>query len=164
MSEEKAALHDALRSARRHILGVADGLSEDEMTRAVLPSGWTIAELVHHLAVDVERFWFRAVMAGDQDAWASFTDDEKGGWTVPAELSAADVVALYQDEAGRSDAVIEATDLGAAPASWPDDLFGSFRMDDLREVLVHVVQEQCTHAGHLDAARELIDGKQWMVL
>ena len=34
--------------------------------RPLLPSGWTCAGLVHHLALDVERFWFRAVMAGEK--------------------------------------------------------------------------------------------------
>jgi hypothetical protein len=29
---------------------------------------------------------------------------------------------------------------------------------------VHVIAETACHAGHLDAARELIDGRQWVVL
>jgi hypothetical protein len=32
------------------------------------------------------------------------------------------------------------------------------------EVLLHVITETACHAGHLDAARELIDGRQWIVL
>jgi hypothetical protein len=31
-------------------------------------------------------------------------------------------------------------------------------------VLLHVVTETACHAGHLDAARELTDGRTWMVL
>jgi len=31
-------------------------------------------------------------------------------------------------------------------------------------VLLHVITETATHAGHLDAARELIDGRTWMVI
>jgi hypothetical protein len=38
------------------------------------------------------------------------------------------------------------------------------RLDNLREILLHVIAETATHAGHLDAARELIDGRQWIVL
>jgi hypothetical protein len=30
--------------------------------------------------------------------------------------------------------------------------------------LLHTMTETGTHAGHLDAARELIDGRQWYVL
>ena len=37
-------------------------------------------------------------------------------------------------------------------------------LDDLRHVLLHVIAETACHAGHLDALRELIDGRQWMVL
>ena len=32
----------------------------------------------------------------------------------------------------------------------------------MREVLLHVITETATHAGHLDAARELLDGRTWM--
>jgi hypothetical protein len=31
-------------------------------------------------------------------------------------------------------------------------------------VLVHVLVETATHAGHLDAVRELLDGRQYLVL
>ena len=44
------------------------------------------------------------------------------------------------------------------------DWFGDWRMDDLREIAMHVVTETACHAGHLDTARELVDGRQWMVL
>ena len=37
-------------------------------------------------------------------------------------------------------------------------------LGDLREILLHVIAETATHAGHLDAARELINGRQWIVL
>jgi hypothetical protein len=30
--------------------------------------------------------------------------------------------------------------------------------------IVHVLTETASHAGHLDIARELIDGHQWLVL
>jgi hypothetical protein len=29
---------------------------------------------------------------------------------------------------------------------------------------MHVITETAVHAGHLDAVRELIDGRQWIVL
>jgi Protein of unknown function (DUF664) len=34
----------------------------------------------------------------------------------------------------------------------------------VREVILHVTTETAVHAGHLDAVRELIDGRQWLVL
>jgi hypothetical protein len=30
--------------------------------------------------------------------------------------------------------------------------------------MLHVITETAVHAGHLDAVRELIDGRQWIVL
>jgi hypothetical protein len=71
---------------------------------------------------------------------------------------------LYRSEIDRADAVIHHTALDAPPAWWPAGLFGDYRLDDLAEVMLHVITETATHAGHLDAVRELIDGRQWLVL
>jgi hypothetical protein len=35
---------------------------------------------------------------------------------------------------------------------------------DRRAVMMHVLTETATHAGHLDAVRELLDGRQYVVL
>ena len=116
--------------------------------------------LVHHLAIDVERFWFRAVVAGEP-----MPDDEPdNAWQVPADLTATAVLDAYRWEIELADAIIAATSLDSPPAWWPEDLFGSWRLDDLREILLHVIVETACHGGHLDAARELIDGRQWIVL
>jgi hypothetical protein len=40
------------------------------------------------------------------------------------------------------------------PSQWPD-----WRLGDLREIILHVITETACHAGHLDAVRELIDGR-----
>lgn len=49
-------------------------------------------------------------------------------------------------------------------AWWPQHLFGEPHLHNVREVLLHVITKTACHAGHLDAARELIDGRQWLVL
>lgn len=51
-----------LDSQRKHVLGALEGPSEDDLHTPVLPSGWTCAGLVNHLAFDVEHFWFIAVV------------------------------------------------------------------------------------------------------
>jgi hypothetical protein len=43
-------------------------------------------------------------------------------------------------------------------------LFPGLPVRDLRRVLLSVITETATHAGHLDAVRELIDGRTWLVL
>ncbi len=164
MSADRPVLEASLTEVREHVLGILDGLSDEEMHQPVLPSGWTCLGLVRHLAVDVERFWFRAVMVGDQSAWDSFDADEGSAWDVDLGISPATVLTLYREEARQADEIIAATPLDAAPTAWPEDLFGTFRLDNLREIVMHVITETAGHAGHLDAARELLDGRQWVVL
>ena len=161
MSTEKQALLDTLASQRRHVLGILEELSDQDLQRSVLSSGWSCVGLVHHLALDVEKFWFRAVMAGEtvQD----FAADNEDAWKVPATMSPPQVLTLYREECARADQVVASMSLDTPPAWWPE-FFGDSPLDDLREVLLHVIVETATHAGHLDAARELLDGRQWMVL
>jgi hypothetical protein len=68
---------------------------------------------------------------------------------------------LCRQEIAAADAVLAGLDLGAAPARWPD-CFAGWRLDDVREVILHVITETAGHAGHLDAARERIDGRTWL--
>jgi uncharacterized damage-inducible protein DinB len=160
MTKESQALLSCLAKQRGHVLGILESLSEEDLRRPILPSGWTCAGLVHHLSTDVERFWFRVVVAGEPVP----DDGPDNAWQVPADLTAAAVLDLYRREIELADAIIAATSLDSPPAWWPEDLFGSWRLHDLREIILHVIAETATHAGHLDAARELIDGRQWVVL
>jgi hypothetical protein len=73
------------------------------------------------------------------------------------------VLSTYRDEIERSNAVIAASPLGQAPAQ-RDAWWGEWNVPDLRFVLLHVIAETACHAGHLDAARELFDGRQWLSL
>jgi hypothetical protein len=52
------------RRSGRPALGIMAGLTDDDLRRPVLPSGWTCLGMINHLAVDVELFSFRAVVAG----------------------------------------------------------------------------------------------------
>ncbi|HEU5419683.1 MAG TPA: DinB family protein, partial [Streptosporangiaceae bacterium] len=145
---------------RRHVLGILDDLSEDDLRRPVLPSGWTSLGMVRHLALDVERFWFRAVVAGEQVELPS--GDE--AWQVAAGEPAAAVLAQYREEAALADAIITARPLDSRAAWWPSEIFPGMPEQQLRQTILHVIAETATHAGHLDAARELIDGRTWLVL
>lgn len=159
-SAELSALRGWLDYQRGHVLGILEGLSEEDLRRPVLPSGWTCLGLVNHLALDVERFWFRAVAAGEQVALA--TGDE--AWRVGPDVPAEAVFALYREETARADAVIDATPLDAAPVWWPAEIFPNLPPRDLRNSILAVITETACHAGHLDAVRELIDGRTWLVL
>ncbi|MEV1202314.1 DinB family protein [Microbispora rosea] len=147
---------------RQHVLDILDGLDEADLRRPVLPSGWTPVGLVNHLALDVERFWFRAVFGADPEAVASFATPTDA-WQVPGDRPASEVFDLYREETARAGEVIASSGLDQTPRWWPD-----YRDDrpprDLRAAILHVLVETATHAGHLDAVRELIDGKQFLVL
>jgi uncharacterized damage-inducible protein DinB len=161
LADDKAVLVATLDAQRKHVVGILDGLSEDDFHRPVLPTGWSCAGLLNHLAFDVERFWFEAVVAGRPD---SAPPEAENAWQVGRNLRADEVLGRYRREIERADAVIDETSLDAAPAWWPEDLFGTWRLADLRRVILHVIAETACHAGHLDATRELIDGRTWLVL
>jgi len=157
---ERQALVKALDAQRAHVLAALDGLSDDALRRPVLPSGWTCLGLVQHLALDVERFWFRAVVAGEDVALAT----ADAAWRVALDTPAGVVSDAYRAEAERSDAIINSRALAAAPAWWPIEVFADLPRQDLRGTVLHVLTETACHAGHLDAARELLDGQQHLVL
>jgi hypothetical protein len=152
-----------LGAQRHHVLGVLEGLGEAELRRPVLPSGWTILGLVQHLTLDVEQFWFSAVMAGDQCAIDGLAKGDEA-WQVNAEMSASVVFESYLKEIDRANQIIGSVLLDAEPLWWPPDHFGDWRIGSLREIIVHVIVETACHAGQLDVVRELLDGKQWLVL
>src|SRR6266699_5879798 len=103
MTKESQALLSSLAAQCNHVLGILEGLSEEDLRRPVLPSGWTCLGLVQHLAVDVERFWFRNVVTGEPLDAGSDGDD---AWTVGPEVSAGDVLSLYRREIELADAII----------------------------------------------------------
>lgn len=164
LSREHTVLLAHLGAQRRHVLGIVEGLDDEQMRRPVLPSGWSCAGLVQHLTLDVETFWFRGVVAGEReviDAVAAAAG--VSSWVVADDVPASTVVERYREQVALADEIVARTPLDAEPAWWPD-FFGAWRLDDLRDLLLHVITETACHAGHLDAARELIDGTQWMVV
>ncbi|MFJ7067783.1 DUF664 domain-containing protein [Streptomyces sp. NPDC101115] len=160
---EVRALLQVLDGQRRHVLGILDGLDAEALRRPVLPSGWHCLGLVQHLALDVERFWFRAVVAGDEDIIRSLPKGDEA-WNVDPDVPAVTVLDRYRQETGLADAVITTSRADTALTWWPHDLFGAPHLHTLRDVLLHVITETACHAGHLDAARELIDGRRWLTL
>jgi uncharacterized damage-inducible protein DinB len=161
---EREALLSSLGAVRRHIFEAIEGLEEGTLRRGILPSGWTCLGLVNHLSLDVERFWFQAVLARDEAVIAELLGSSESAWKPGDDESAEHVLDRYRSDIERSDAILSDCSLDAPPAWWPEDLFGSWRLSTAREVVLHVISETATHAGHLDSARELVDGKLHLVL
>lgn len=163
ISAERAVLLGRLAGQRRHVLTQLEGLSEEQLRRPVLPSGWSCLGLVRHLTLSDERYWFEVVVAGGPlDFWP---EGDNGDWRVGPEEPAEDVLWAYRSAIAGSDEIIAARQLDdppEQPEGWWDEAGLSF--PDLRTVLAHVLVETAVHAGHLDAVRELLDGRQHIVL
>jgi len=85
---ESTTLLSYLSAQRDHVRGILEGLDEGALRPPVLPSRWTCLGLVRHLALDVERFWFRGIAAGEQiviDGLAAAPDD---AWHVGSDVPA----------------------------------------------------------------------------
>jgi uncharacterized damage-inducible protein DinB len=148
-----------LDAQRRHVAEQVEAMPAAERRRSQVPSGWTARGVIRHLTLDVERLWFRAVMAGHE------VDLPRGyeGWTAPEDQSDEDLLEQYARECSLATAAIDPLALDAEPAWWFEGE-GDPPHSSLREVILHVIVETATHAGHLDICRELVDGGQRLVL
>ncbi|MFC6014637.1 DinB family protein [Plantactinospora solaniradicis] len=140
---------------REALMRKIDGLPEARLRATVPPLGWSPLGLVKHLGW-VERRWLRwGFDAEDVEAWPPGGDDAE--WRVGDDESTADVLAAYRDEVRRARALATGADLGDSAR-----VGGRFKTPEqapsLGRILFHLLQEYARHVGHLDIARELIDG------
>lgn len=133
-----------------------EGLSRGELTGSVVPSGWTPAGLVLHL-VNVERRWLEWGFLGEQieEPWRDRAEGD--GW-LTLDRSVAELGAMLDEAGARTRSIVEAHELTEISR-----LTGRFRDADtapqLHWILLHLLHEYARHAGHLDIARELVDGR-----
>jgi len=150
------ALCSSLEDQRSHVVEAVEQLSDAQAHQAALPSGWTSLGLVQHLTISVERFWFRGIIAGEPVDLTLTDESYDAAWQVAPDVSAETVLAAYRHEIELADAVIASTPLDTPPAFWPEDLWPTWRLADMRATILHVIAETACHAGHLDAAAELL--------
>jgi hypothetical protein len=156
----RTELLEVLDFNRKHVFDILEGLSEGQLRQPVLPSGWCPLGLVKHLAIDAEHYWASCIIGGQPLGW--FTEngyDGEGGWHVGADESPADIFTFYRREIANSNEIIRRT-----PLDMPVRQAAAFPGDDLptcSSVVIHMIDETACHTGHLDAARELIDGRRW---
>jgi hypothetical protein len=158
---ERDRLQHFLDEQRNAVLAIIEGLGEAQLHTPVLPSGWTPIGLIRHLA-GAEAMWFQWVVLGTQPqvTWDDGLDDPPYDPEVPftTEHSSAAVIEQYRRQCGMSNEIPQSRDLHAAllgehGLDWPEE-----PITDLRWVVLHMIEETARHAGHLDAARELLDG------
>ena len=152
------ALLDFLAAQRDAVLSIVSGLDEEAWHRSVVPSGWTPAGLVEHLG-GAEWHWFQGVVSGKHPEPAPGDEDltpyDPTAAFVSAEPSA-EIIRFYRDQCASSDAVLAVTPLSARPRGSHGP---AMQPPDVRWVVLHMIEETARHAGHLDIARELIDGQ-----
>lgn len=164
MTDIKQFPLESLDTDREHVLSTVEGLSDEQMREAKLPSGWSCMTMLKHLALGVEHYWFSCIYGGESlDFFDSDELRDNGEWRADPGDTGDALRALYRAEWARSNEVIARLDLDATPV-FRDPMWGEWEVGDLLFILMHVVEETATHAGHLDAVRELIDGHQHIVL
>jgi hypothetical protein len=72
-----------------------------------------------------------------------------------------EVVRFYREQCTQSEAVLDATPLSAQVVG-KHNLGDGFTPPNVRWVVLHMIEETARHLGHLDIARELLDGRTRM--
>jgi hypothetical protein len=157
---EDRALLAFLAAQRDAVLSIVAGLDEEAWHRSIVPSGWTPAGLVEHLG-GAEWHWFQGVVAGEVPAPPPGDEDPPEYDPTAAfvcDLSSTEIIGFYREQCASSDAVLAVTPLSARPRGKHSDP-GFDEPPDVRWVVLHMIEETARHAGHLDIARELLDGQ-----
>ncbi|MGV9676480.1 DinB family protein [Nocardia sp. NPDC003482] len=151
--DERQVLTEILAGQRQTLVLKCEGLHENSALRSVPPSALSLLGLVRHLA-DIERRWFRRVLAGepapphfstpdrpDADFDDATPDTADAAWRAwRAEVAFAEE---FTDRAANLDVTGEDSWLGPVSLRW---------------VLAHMIEEYARHNGHADLLRERIDG------
>jgi DNA-binding MarR family transcriptional regulator len=158
---ERDRLHHFLDQQRAAVLDIIDGLDEVQLRTAALPSGWSPIGMIQHLT-GAETAWFEGVILGAESdrQWEDGIEDPPYDPEAPfitLHASAA-VIEAYRAQCRISNAILKSHELdapllGEHGLDWPDE-----PITDVRWVVLHMIEETARHAGHLDAARELLDG------
>lgn len=145
---------------QEHVLAAVQGLDSAALSRAVAPSGWSAVSLLGHLTFDDEIFWIHAILAGEPDA----VDQIRDGWS-EAPQDPRDAVERYRRACLNTRAILEDADLHGPPRWWsPAEGFPFPAFESGWQCVFRLLAETAVHAGHLDLCRELIDGRQHLVL
>ncbi|MEV5242049.1 DinB family protein [Streptomyces cinnamoneus] len=156
VADERTALEGFLDYHRATLALKCAGLDDVQLRDASAPpSSLTLLGLVRHMA-DVERHWFRRMLAGETEAGPiHYTDEDlDGDFRVSEGDSWEGAFAVWQGEVDAAREVARGRAL--------DDLSVGTRANgdhwDLRWIFLHMIEEYARHNGHADLIRERIDG------
>ena len=153
---ERAVLAQYLDHYRLTIELKCEGLTAEQLaTRSVPPSTMSLLGLVRHLA-RVEHSWWRRVIEGQHDLARLYRTDADPDLDFDGAVADDDVVAdawrSWRTEVEHAREVYAGLDLDATVEVHGEDV-------EVRDVIVHLVEEYARHAGHADLLRECIDGR-----
>jgi len=134
------------------IVDKVDGLSLEDATRVMTPTGLSPLGIVAHLAA-CEVGWFVETFEGQpvDPMW-----DDYGEFKLRGDDTVESVLAMYAESCDRARAVVEHAESLDRLSVDPHRFWGQVT---LRWILLHMLEETARHAGHLDLMREQIDGK-----
>lgn len=156
-TDERSTLLDYLRRYRLTLELKCSGLDAEQLARrSVPPSTMSLLGLLRHMAA-VELVWFRQVLDG-QDVERPYRtpEDREGEWT--GAVADPDVVAeawqRWRSEVRFAEEWVARCDDLATVGTMRDG-----ETVQLRDILVHMIEEYARHCGHADFLRERIDGR-----
>ncbi|WP_338776274.1 DinB family protein [Streptomyces sp. DG1A-41] len=155
-ADERTMLEGWLEFHRQTLAWKCEGLSDEQLRScAVEPSELSLLGLVRHMA-DVERSWFRRVLANEDAPPIYFSDEDLDG---EFHLTEADT---HEEAHAAWQAEIETARSNAARFGLDDISEGKHRRTgerfNLRWIYTHMIEEYARHNGHADLIRERIDG------
>lgn len=154
-SGEREALEQWLDFHRVTLAQKCEGLDDTQLrTPSAPPSDLNLLGLVRHMA-EVERGWFRRVLAGEDAPWIYSTQED-----FDRDIHAADVDTYEEAYATWQGEIARARTL-AADRHLDDLGLGEHRTGErfnLRWIYLHMIEEYARHNGHADLIRERIDG------
>ena len=156
VADERTQLVGWLDLQRSLVPWKCEGLSDADAHRAVLPSSplMTVAGIVSHLRW-VEHTWFEVLFLGRPAEGPRFSTDVEDADMMVDGIPLAQLLDDYAKQVAISNEIIAAHSLDEV-GRHPD-----FRSaaGSLRWMLLHMLEEVARHVGHLDAIRELLDGR-----
>jgi uncharacterized damage-inducible protein DinB len=154
-ADERTTLEGWLDFHRATLAIKCAGLDDAQAaTTSVPPSGFTLTGLVQHMA-EVERNWFRRVLAGEQvppiyDPQADPRGPD-GGFELSEGATLHAALTTWQAEVTHAREHCAARSLSGTGRFMDQDV-------SLRWIYVHMIEEYARHNGHADLLREHIDG------
>ncbi|TXS46111.1 DinB family protein [Streptomyces sp. uw30] len=155
-ADERTMLEGWLDYHRGTLAWKCEGLTDAQLrTAAVEPSELSLMGLVRHMA-DVERGWFRRVLAAEDIGPIHYTEEDRDGDFQVSETDTwEEAYATWQAEteaARRNAARFGLDDISAGKHPRSGEQF------NLRWIYTHMIEEYARHNGHADLIRERIDG------